>query len=333
MSFDSNYDENPPNPSQNIRSRVHYSEPDVEFSFEPYHRFPTRSETEFTGSDVTHLDPQSIRDEMSIDDPGELDGGTFDSNYDELSNPPNPSQNIRNRVYSARDVTSYDADYRFPVESENEFTGSEVTDFDSNRIPDRMSIEDSGELGIFDPNYRFPQTSTAAQIQYPGPDQGTEIDEEPPLLELEDFELIQEIDERFQEHMVIAKSIKDNNKLVAIKIIPKVVESRTKTIPSHLRTQIDVMMWKDDRFPFWSKFYGVIPGFRFTGLVSEYVTYGTIRKLAFSVDVSDRIGFPKFLMMFSHWPSFYPTRKTKTKLTFKSFFFPSLSLSPPFPKK
>lgn len=73
---------------------------------------------------------------------------SFDSNYNQLSNPPNRSQNIRNWVYSGRDVVSFEPYPRFPTQSENEFTGLNVTNLVPQTIQDAMSIECSGELGV-----------------------------------------------------------------------------------------------------------------------------------------------------------------------------------------
>ncbi|KAG0148200.1 hypothetical protein CROQUDRAFT_41765 [Cronartium quercuum f. sp. fusiforme G11] len=132
--------------------------------------------------------------------------------------------------------------------------------------------------------------STSQNHQTPGPDRDYFMLDEGPRLELLYYDMIKYLSKEPNNKVILAKCVLDQ-KLVAIKVFPKIRNRVNKSIEIKLRKEIDLLTWKDSiRIPsqtFSVKYLGVIPGYLDTALVFEFIGGITLLEA-----VRDRRGFP-----------------------------------------
>ncbi|EGG10306.1 uncharacterized protein MELLADRAFT_103532 [Melampsora larici-populina 98AG31] len=81
-------------------------------------------------------------------------------------------------------------------------------------------------------------------------------------------------------NQVLLVKNKKSHQLSTIKIHRKHENNVSNQLESHVSELIDLLMRRDQQFPFWCKFFGVILENRFTGLVFEFISGETLQSLA-----------------------------------------------------
>ncbi|KAH9818074.1 kinase-like domain-containing protein [Melampsora americana] len=121
--------------------------------------------------------------------------------------------------------------------------------------------------------------SIQSNIQVSLPDQASLNHQEGPRLKMSNYKPIRYLTGDSTNQVLLVEN-KASRKLSTIKIHRKHDREDSNQVESNVRDLIDLLIWRDQQFPFWCKFLGVILENRYTGFVFEFVLGESLQSLA-----------------------------------------------------